>query len=105
MFNAAGTQARATNSVFYSNQWQHVCAVVSATNVALFVNGTSQGRTAHSLTPNDSSPTNRFGDGSWAAPGELTHFRGAFDEPKLWRRALSDYEVMKDYQAGAHWRP
>lgn len=72
--------------------WSHIAAVVSGSNVLLYVNGTLIGTAAHSFGTGWSSGTFTVN----AATGAI-----GIDEMGVWQRALNVTEVLALYNGGA----
>ena len=84
---------------FPSNEWHHVAAVASGTNLKIFFDGVIQG-TGGTATTNYGSSTFGFNIGGGGIFDATTNFfRGTIDEVAVFARALSDADVSDLYQA------
>ena len=83
------------------NTWQHVVGVCDASNgkVKLWVDGVKSEEIL-TFIPNDGSTLPfRIGQASWTLGADLK-YHGEIDEVAFWTRALTDDEVVADYNDG-----
>jgi hypothetical protein len=90
----SGGRANATASISDGN-WHHVVAVVSGTDLILYVDGENKGTGVGSLGMAGLEATMTVG----RDPGHDTYFAGAIDEVRVYDRALSEEEVEQNMQA------
>lgn len=104
-----GTEYQAASPIVAAaGSWYHVCVTGDGTRVTLYVNGAAvAGNSPQSgggaagggflLSALGASANNYFGKSQFADP----FFDGLIDQADLWSRALSPWEVVALYHAGA----
>jgi hypothetical protein len=92
--NQGGVGALNTaNGTILANTWYHVAIRFNGTNKQIFINGVSAAtQTATALNSASNTEVLRIGEGN---TGEL--FNGIIDEVKVFNRALTDEEMMIEY--------
>ena len=93
--------------VFATGTWYHVSVVHNGTEAVLYVDGTAPAQTfvtttdktlwLEGLTAYDNV---RIGNRSFNSVGEANFFNGKIDEVRIYNRALSAGEVLKNYKHG-----
>jgi hypothetical protein len=109
VINSAGTIQTDNNSNVLNNVWQHLAVVVDsdAETIEVFVNGTSDGSTALTITPNDNY-TGRAKIGaaaSWDASSTATKYHGSIDKVRFYQRALSQDEILAEIKSDGNTGP
>ena len=99
--DGSATFALATgNSVLPLGLWSHVAGSFDGSTIRIYVNGVLEGQTAYAggIFPgtNDLAIGGDLSDLTLIAP-----YRGAIDEPAVYRRALTATEIANIYAAGA----
>jgi hypothetical protein len=102
-FNTNENNVLGISSAGLANRWVHVVAVFyngvpSATTVALFIDGVRQSvYQCRGSTTVSRSVTSTLQISGWAY-GSGYYFGGIIDEFKIWKRTLSEQEVLAEYQ-------
>ena|GEM_PF-2726844 len=102
-FNTGENNVLGISSSGLANRWVHVVAIFyngvpSSTTVALYIDGVKQSIFAcRGSTTASRSVTSTLQISGWAYSTGY-YFGGIIDELKIWNRALSDEEVLAEYQ-------
>lgn len=95
---SAATATNATNPPASTGAWVHLAVKVSGTTVTHYRNGATNGSATNSATRADLGGDLIFGK---AAASGSPYLNGRLDEVKIYNRALSDAEVLADYNSGS----
>jgi Concanavalin A-like lectin/glucanases superfamily/PEP-CTERM motif len=84
------------------DQWYHIAAVGTGSQIAIYINGALAGSMAHGALPGTGYGSSAYlfnigGDGVQDAGGNW--FLGDLDEIAVYRTALSDTQILADYEA------
>ncbi|MEI6142279.1 MAG: FG-GAP-like repeat-containing protein, partial [Mariniphaga sp.] len=91
--NSCGTLYTAAGSI-KMGQWQHIALVVnSLTSAKLYINGVEQTTTGSIAITTLAAP---FTLGDFSGGGSHFYFKGAMDEVRVWKTALSTDEIQSN---------
>ena len=75
--------------------WRHICIVVDGKNMVMYINGTNPSYASSS----QHSGIGGFGDLTFAAGSDNSHFDADIAEFRIWKRTFTASEVKKNYTA------
>lgn len=81
-------------NVLNVNQWTHVAIVVDANVLTVYVNGSKKG----TLTSQNFKGLGGFGDLVFSSNGANNDQHAYYDEIRIWNKARTSGEIMKDYR-------
>ena len=93
-YSATNTQELLTTKTFSTNEWHHLVAMFSSSEMKIFIDGQFDNQMTVSKQPMINSETLYFGvdaDGDWE------YLKGELDEVRIYNRALTDLEIIKLY--------
>jgi len=94
-YGQAGETQFFAKKLFEDGQWVHLAATLDATTAKVYYNGKLDNQEARKSTPYTPPAPLGIGNAIWH-----TGLKGAMDDVRLYRRALTDEEIRSVYQSG-----